>query len=85
MTTPNETAARIAGLLHRSRCASWTSDQTLELSAAMRGQPPEVLALALVEYSYAMLRASHGVVSLQIDAAITEQVIAERDAGGRLQ
>lgn len=85
MNTQLKAALRIAELLHRSRSASWTSDCTLELSAAMRHQPPEVLACALLEYSQAMLRAAHGVVSIQINAAITEQVIAERDAGGTIQ
>lgn len=82
--TPNQNASKIAELLHRSRCTSWTSDHCLELSGAMRNQPPEVLALALLEFSQGLLRASHGVVSIQLHAAITEQVIAERDAG-RLQ
>lgn len=50
----------------------------------MKGQPPEILALALLEFSQSMLRAAHGVVSHQIDAAVTEALLAERDAG-RLQ
>lgn len=85
--TPNQTASKIAALLHLSRSASWTSDHCLELSGAMKGQPPEVLACALLEFSRSLLRASRQVVTLQIDAAIVEQVIAERDeqTGGRLQ
>lgn len=86
MQTQNETVQKIAELLHRSRSASWTSDHTLELSGAMKGQPPEVLALALLEYSQGLLKASRGVVSLQIDAAVTEALLDERDAaGGQLQ
>lgn len=81
MNTQLTAASKIAELLHRSRCASWTSDHTLDLSAAMRNQPPEVLACALLEFSQNMLCAAHGVVSLQIDC---ETAVAERDAG-RLQ
>ena len=84
MNTPNQTAQRIAELLHISRSGCWTSDHCLELSAEMKGQSPEVLACALLEFSQSMLRGAHQVVSLQRDAAIIEQVIAERDAG-RLQ
>lgn len=79
--TPNQNASHIAALLHQTRSASWTSDRTLELSAAMKGQSAEVLAMALLEFSQGLLRASHGVVSIQINAAITEQIIAERDSG----
>lgn len=74
-------ALKIAELLHRSRSASWTSDHTLELSAAMRNQPAEIMALALLEFSQGLLKASHQVVALQIDC---ETAIAERDSG-RLQ
>lgn len=81
MNTQNQAASRIAELLHRSRSASWTSDHSLELSAAMRHQPPEILALALLEFSQGLLKASRQVVSLQIDC---ETAVAERDAG-RLQ
>lgn len=82
--TQNQTVAHIASLLHQSRSASWTSNHTLELSGAMKGQPPEVLAMALLEYSQGLLNASRQVVSLQIDC---ETAIAERDeqTGGRLQ
>lgn len=85
MNAQLKAASRIAELLHRSRCASWTSDHCLELSAAMRNQPPEVLACALLEFSQSMLRASRQVVTTQINAAIVEQVLAERDAGGTIQ
>lgn len=79
--------ARIAELLHQTRSASWTSDHCLELSGAMKGQPAEILALALLEFSQGMLRAARQVVTIQRDAAITEQVMCERDeqTGGRLQ
>lgn len=87
MNTPNQAASHIAELLHRSRSASWTSDCTLELSAAMRNQPAEILALALLQFSQSMLRAAKQVVTIQLDAAVTDEVLAERDeqTGGRLQ
>lgn len=74
-------AERIAALLHMTRTASWTSDNTLELSAAMKGQPPDVLAMALLQFSQGLLRASRQVVALQIDCANGQ---AARDEG-RLQ
>lgn len=77
----NEPAARIAELLHKTRSTNWTSDSALELSAAMRYQPPEVLAMALLEFSNGLLRSSRQVVALQIDCANGQ---IERDAG-RLQ
>lgn len=80
-TTSTTAAERIATLLHMSRTASWTSDQTLELSAAMKGQPPEVLAMALLQFSQGLLHASRQVVELQIDCANGQ---AARDEG-RLQ
>jgi hypothetical protein len=44
------------------------------------------IAWATLEFSGALLKASYQVVKLQRDAAIVEQVIAERDAaGGNLQ
>lgn len=69
MNTTNETAAHIAELLHLTRSTSWTSDSALELSAAMRDQPPYVLAMALLEFSNGLLRASRQVVALEIDCA----------------
>lgn len=83
--TTNQNASHIAALLHQTRSASWTSDRTLELSAAMKGQSAEVLACALLQYSQGLLRAAHGAVTIQLDCAITEQVIAERDSAGRMQ
>lgn len=77
--TTTETAAKIAALLHESRGTHWNSDTALQLSAAMRGQPPEVLAMALLEFSNGLLRASRNVVSLEIDCANSQ---AARDAGG---
>lgn len=74
-------AERIATLLHMTRAPSWTSDRTLELSAAMKGQPPEVLAMALLQFSQGLLRASRQVVALQLDCANGQ---AARDEG-RLQ
>lgn len=85
MNTQLTAALRIAELLHRSRSTSWCSDHCLELSAAMSGQSADVLALALLEFSQSMLRAAKQVVTIQLDAAVTDEVIAERDAGGRLQ
>jgi hypothetical protein len=64
-----EYSARIVELLHQARSTSWTSDSALQLSAAMRGQPAEVLAMALLEFSNGMLRASRQVVALEIDCA----------------
>lgn len=86
MTTKNEHVARIAGLLHQTRSASWTSDRSLELSAAMKTATPGEMALALLEFSHDLLRAAKSVTELQLNAAIGEQVMNERDAtGGRLQ
>lgn len=76
--TPTETALHIAGLLHESRSSRWTSDRALELSAAMRGQRPEVLAMALLDFSNGLLRAARGVVELQIGCQESQ---AARNAG----
>jgi hypothetical protein len=76
-----EKASRITELLHQTRSTHWTSDSALQLSAAMRGQPPEVLAMALLQFSNGLLRASRQVVALQIDC---EQGQIARDEG-RLQ
>lgn len=69
MNTPTESAAHIAELLHLTRSTNWTSDSALQLSAAMRDQPPEVLAMALLQFSNGLLRASRQVVALEIDCA----------------
>ncbi len=76
--TPTETAANIAAILHETRSASWSTDRALELSAATINQPPEVLAMALVTYTHALLRASKAVLSMQVDC---EKSQAARDAG----
>lgn len=81
-----QAAERIAALLHQTRSAGWTYDRTFELTAAMRGQAPETLALALMLYTQGLLNASRQVLTLQRDAAILDQVAAERDIqGGQLQ
>ena len=67
--TPKETAHKIAAMLHESRGTHWNSDTALQLSAAMRGKAPEVLAMALITYSTGLLRASRQVVALEIDCA----------------
>lgn len=77
----NTTASHIAGLLHETRSTSWSTDRTLELSAAMRDQPAEVLAMALITYMSDLLRASRQVVGLQIDCAKSQKAAEE----GRLQ
>lgn len=79
--TTTETAANIAALLHESRGTHWNLDTALQLSAAMRGQPPEVLAMALLEFSNGLLRASRQVVALEIDCANGQMARDE----GRLQ
>lgn len=78
MTTTNKTAAHIAELLHLTRSTSWTSDSALELSAAMRDQSAETLAMALITYTTGLLRASRGVVELQLGC---QQSQAARDEG----
>ena len=84
--TTNQNAQRIAGLLHQTRNASWTTDSTLELSAALKMATPGELATALLAFSNDLLRAAKQVVTIQRDAAIVDQVMAERDAtGGTLQ
>lgn len=79
MNTTEQIAERIAALLHMTRASSWTSDHSLKLSAAMKGQPPEVLAMALLQFSQGLLRASRQVIALQIDCANGE---IARDEGG---
>lgn len=86
MNTTNPNVLRIAGLLHQTRNASWTSDNTLELSAAIKTATPYEMAMALIEYSHDLLRASKQVLTIQRDAALAEQLMNERDAtGGTLQ
>lgn len=81
MTTPTETAAHIAELLHLTRSTNWTSDSALELSAATLNQPAHVLALALLEFSSGLLRASKSVLEIQLDCANSQKAAEE----GRLQ
>lgn len=64
-----ETAAQIAAMLHQTRSTTWSADRALELSAAIREQPAEVLAMALITYSTGLLGASRQIVALQIDCA----------------
>jgi hypothetical protein len=76
--TNETTVAHIAELLHQTRSTTWCTDRALELSAAMRNQPSEVLAMALISYSAGLLGASRQVVALQLDCAKSQ---AARDAG----
>lgn len=76
--TTTETAAHIAALLHQTRSTTWSTDRALELSAAIRDQPAEVLAMALITYSTGLLGASRQVVELQIGC---QQSQAARGAG----
>ena len=82
MITPNQNAQRIAGLLHQTRSASWTIEQTHELVAAVREASEVETKLALLSYTMGMLTASRSCLMLQRDAALIEQVLAERDESG---
>lgn len=86
MNTANPNVSRIAGLLHQARNVSCTSNLSLELSAAIKGATPYEMAMALLEFSHDLLRASKQVLTIQRDAALAEQILNERDAtGGLLQ
>lgn len=83
MTNAQKHARHIAELLHLARNSGWTTDGAIELSGAMKDQPSEVLALALLIFSNDLLRAARSVTALQIAVARAED---ERDAlGGQLQ
>lgn len=79
-------AQRIAELLHLTRSAAWTSDDSLALSAALKSATADDCHLALLTFSMSMLAASRGCLLIQRDAALLEETLAERDeAGGPLQ
>lgn len=79
--TPKKTAEHIASLLHETRSTSWSTDRALELSASIRDQPAEALALALISYTAGLLGASRQVITLQIDCQKSQDARDE----GRLQ
>jgi hypothetical protein len=81
MASPKQRAQRIAELLHLSRNATWTTDQTLELSAAVKGQSTEILAMALLLFSGGLLLAARSATQLEREVVIAE---AELDERGRL-
>lgn len=81
-----EKARRIASLLHLTRNASFSSDQALELSAALHGAKMEEIAWGTIEFCTGLLSASRQVLRVRRDAAVVDQVFAERDgAGGLMQ
>lgn len=80
MTTTNQNAQHIAALLHMSRSPAWTTDNTLELSAATRSATHDEMAMALLMFTSDMLAAARNVVTIQRDMAAMEQVLTERDA-----
>jgi len=80
MNTANQTAQHIAALLHKTRSPGWTTDNTLELSAAMKAATHDEMVMALLMFTSDMLAAARNVVTLQRDAAVIEQVVAERDS-----
>lgn len=82
MTTASE---RITELLHRTRSTDWTSDDALALSGAIRSASPDEAKLALLDFGYALLAAARTVVTLQRDAALLAEMMAERDERGPLQ
>lgn len=79
MNTQN--AQNIAALLHQSRSpSSWTLAQVHELVAAVRSATELETKLALLSFVSGLLAASRQIVTLQRDAAIAEQLAAERDS-----
>lgn len=83
MTNAKEHAQHIAELLHLARTPGWTTDQTLELTAALKGQSTEVLAMAVLLFGGGLLLAARSATELQREVAIAEAEIDER--GGLLQ
>lgn len=76
---------RIAELLHRSRSPGWSTDNTLELSAAVKVATEDDAHLALLSFTTGMLSAARGVVQIQRDAALLAETMTERDERGPLQ
>lgn len=77
---------RIAELLHRTRSPGWSADDTLALSAAVKGITADDAHLALLSFVTGMLSASRGCLLIARDAAMIDEVMAERDnQGGTLQ
>ncbi|MDP3514183.1 MAG: hypothetical protein Q8S20_15700 [Sulfuritalea sp.] len=74
---------KIAGLLHQTRSPSWTSDNTVELSAAIKNLTADEAHLALLSFCRGMLTASRSCLLIRRDAAMLEDIMAERDESGR--
>ena len=81
----NEQVLKITEKLHLLRNLGAGVDGTLALNEAMRGATPDVLAEALLHFSGDLNRGAQDVLRLQMDAAITDQVMGERATGGTLQ
>jgi hypothetical protein len=75
---------KIAEKLHQTRAAAWTIDDSIELAATIRAASADECQHALLDFTMGLLSASRNVLTLQLDAALIEDVIAERD-GGTLQ
>lgn len=79
MTSAKEHAVHIAELLHMARNATWTTDQTLELSAALKGQSTEILAMGLLLFASGLLLAARNATEHQREMIVIEAALAEAE------
>ena len=81
----SEKSESIAALLHQTRSSSWTVDDTLSLSAAIKGATADEAAMALISFTLGMLASAHSATLLQRETALLEEGLAVRNGLGLLQ
>lgn len=68
------TSNKIVELLHMTRSGTWTADDSLMLSDAIREASPAESKIALLDFGFALLAAAKNVVTIQRNAAMLAEL-----------